>query len=216
MCSTPRYFNARPTWVSRSLSTRTVRLRRMEVVAAAIGVEARRQAVHGEHFNKRPKRRCGAFFLDQECRIDRAGRIIHRDNQIELRPACKPRCPRAVLVQHHALPRLALALAAVGAAPLGALHQARRVQLRLHPGVAPPEAVVAHQALVEMLHVPAPVNLPIQLQHPPRIARRNPLRRRLAEPPVDQPLSPVLLVAPPIAPELPLRHPQQLARLHHR
>jgi hypothetical protein len=107
-------------------------------------------------------------------------------------------------VQHHALPGLAFALATVRPTAFGALHQARRVQLRLDPGVAPPEAVIAHQALVEMLHVPAPVHIPIQLQHPPRIARRNPLRRRLADPPVDQPLSPVLLVAPPIAPELPL------------
>jgi hypothetical protein len=119
-------------------------------------------------------------------------------------------------VQHHALPRLALALAAVRPTPLGALHEARRVQLRLHPGVAPPEAVVAHQVLVEMLHVPAPVHAPVQLQHQPGSRRRNPLQRRLAKPSVDQALSPVLLVTPPIAPELPLRHPQQLPGLHHR
>jgi hypothetical protein len=33
------------------------------------------------------------------------------------------------------------------------------VQLGLHPGVAPAEAVVSRQVLVEVLHVPAPVGL---------------------------------------------------------
>jgi len=106
------------------------------------------------------------------------GRIIHRDNQIELRPASKPSRPGAILVQHHALQGLPFALAAVCPTPLGPFYQARRVQLRLHSGVAPPEAVVAHQVLVEMLHVPAPVRAPVQLQHQPGIRRRNPLRRR--------------------------------------
>ena len=119
-------------------------------------------------------------------------------------------------MQHHALARLALALAPMRPTPLRPLHQPRRVQLRLHPGVAPLEIVVAHQVLVKMLHVPAPVTVPVQLQHQPQLPRRHPLRRRLAQPPVDQPLHPVLLVAVPIAPELPLRHPQQLARLQHR
>ena len=118
-------------------------------------------------------------------------------------------------MQHHPLERLALALAAVRPAPLGALHQARRVQLRLHPGVAPQEAVIAHQILVEMLHVPTPVQTPVQLQHQFGSRRRNPLGRRLANPLVDQTGEPVLLVAIPIAPELALRHPQQFACLHH-
>jgi hypothetical protein len=78
-----------------------------------------------------------------------------------------------LLVQHHTLERLALALAAVRRTSLGALHEARRVQLRLHPGVAPPETVVAHQVLVEMLHVPAPDTRPVQLQHD-RVTRCSP------------------------------------------
>jgi hypothetical protein len=69
--------------------------------------------------------------------------------------------------------------------------------------------MVAHQVLVEMLQVPAPVHAPVQLQRQPRIRRRDPLRRRLAEP-VEQPLDPVVLIMPPIASEL------QLARLQHR
>jgi len=76
--------------------------------------------------------------------------------------------------------------------------------------------MLAHQVLVKMLHVPAPVRLPIQLQHPLHLRRRNSLRRRLAKPPVDQPLKPVLLVTLPIASELSLRHPQQLTGLQHR
>src|SRR3974377_1580107 len=66
---------------------------------------------------------------------------------------------------HSPRDRLALALAAIPPPPLGTLPQPRRVQLRLHPGVAPAEAVIAHQILVEMLHVPTPVHAPVQLQH---------------------------------------------------
>ncbi len=54
------------------------------------------------------------------------------------------------------------------------------------------------------------------LAHQPRIRRRNSLRRRPAEPSVNKPIKPVLLVTVPIAPELPLRHPKKLARLQHR
>ena len=168
-----------------ALVDRTVRLRRVEIVAAAVGVEARRQALGGEHLEQGPKRRGGAFLLDQERRIDRAGRVVHGDDQIERRRARKPGRPRAVLVQHHALERLALALAPMRTAPPRPLHQTRGVELRLHPGVAPAEAMLAHQMLVKMLHVPAPVCPLIQLQHPLPLRRRNSLRRRLAEPPVD-------------------------------
>ncbi len=136
------------------------------------------------------QRRYRAFFFDQERRVDRARRIIHGDDQVELRAPRKPSCLRAVLVKHHALPRLALALAAVRSTPLGALHKARRMQLRFRPRVAPSEAVIAHQVLVEMLHVPTPVRIPVKLQHQPNVRRRNP--------------------------ELPLRHPKQLAGFHHR
>jgi hypothetical protein len=55
-------------------------------------------------------------------------------------------------------------------------------------------AMISHQVLVEMLHVPAPVNAPVQLQHQ-RGRRRNLLRRQLAKLPVDQTGEPVLLVS---------------------
>jgi hypothetical protein len=118
-------------------------------------------------------------------------------------------------MQHHAFARLALTFAPVCPTPLGALDQPRRVQLRLHPGVAPPEIVVAHQVFGKVLHVPAPVSIPVQIQHQPQLPRRHLLRRWFAEPPVEQPLQSVLFVAVAIAPELPLRHPQKLPRLHH-
>jgi hypothetical protein len=52
----------------------------VEVMAAAIRVEARRQAVRREHFKQRPKRRGGTFLLDQKRRVDRARRIVHGDD----------------------------------------------------------------------------------------------------------------------------------------
>jgi hypothetical protein len=65
-------------------------------------------------------------------------------------------------------------------------------------------------------HVPAPVHPRVQLQRSASAARPPPeLRQRPAEPSVDQPLYPVLLVAPPVAPRLSLRNRRQLA-LHHR
>jgi hypothetical protein len=76
--------------------------------------------------------------------------------------------------------------------------------------------MIAHQMLVEVLHVPAPVHPAIQLPHQLRSRRRNPLRRRLAEPAVDQPLKPLFLVAIPVPPELPLRQPENLPSLQHR
>jgi hypothetical protein len=65
------------------LVDRTVRLRRVEIMAAAIGVEARCRPVNGEHFEQRRKRRSGAFLFDQE----RRGRIVHRHDQVDSTPA---------------------------------------------------------------------------------------------------------------------------------
>ena len=123
----------------------------------------------------------------------------------------QPGRARAVLVQHHARARLALALTPMRSAPLRTLDQAGRVQLRLHPRVAPPEAMPRLQVLVEMLHVPVQVVGPILIEHPLDLIDRHPLRRGLAQPLVVQPFQPILLVASPVPPELPFRHPQNLA-----
>src|ERR1700682_2537004 len=127
------------------------RLRGEEVMAAAIGIQARWQTLRPEHRQTPPKARCRSLFLHQKGRIDLAGGIVHRHDQVEFGSPRKPRKLAPILVQHHAHTRLARPLAAVGTAPLGTLHQAGRVQLRLHPRVTPPEAMPLPQVLVEML-----------------------------------------------------------------
>src|ERR1700686_3701931 len=104
-------------------------------------------------------------------------------------------------------------------APPRPLHQARGVQLGLHEGVTPAEAVVARQVLMEMLHVPAPIGAAIEVEHPLPLRRRHLLRRRPAVPAIAQPLLPVLPrsdpesagTAAPILQASP-RHPSSTAR----
>ena len=81
------------------------------------------------------------------------------------------------------------------------------------PGVAPAEAVVLHQMLVEMLDRKTLVALAIEPLHFLRPIARNPPARRLAEPPVQKPGLAFLLVTARPAPERPLAHPKQLGRL---
>jgi len=70
--------------------------------------------------------------------------------------------------------------------------------------------------LVEMLHVPAPIDRPIELQHLIDRRRLDALRRSLAQTPVDQTRLAVLLKPLAVASELALRHSQQLPGFHHR
>ena len=67
--------------------------------------------------------------------------------------------------------------------------------------------------LVEMLDRETLVALAIKPLHFLRPVDRNPLARRLAEPPVDEPGLAFVLVAARPAPECPLAHPEQLRRL---
>ena len=97
-----------------------------EEMAAAVGIEARRQAFGREHLQQCTKGRYRAFLLDQESRIDRAGGIIQRHDQIELRNSCKPRKSAAVLMQHHPFTWLARPFATMRAASRRAFHQPRR------------------------------------------------------------------------------------------
>jgi hypothetical protein len=48
------------------------------MMAAAIGVEARRKTMLREHLKQPSKSRCGALLLDKKYRIDLAGGVIHR------------------------------------------------------------------------------------------------------------------------------------------
>jgi hypothetical protein len=68
--------------------------------------------------------------------------------------------------------------------------------MQLEPRVAPAKAVILHQMLVEVLDGDALIALavkPLDLLGP---IDRNPLARRLAEPPIQQPGFALLLVAP--------------------
>src|SRR5580700_9151776 len=85
--------------------------------------------------------------------------------------------------------------------------------MQLQPGVAPAEAMVPHQMLVEMLEREALIALAIEPLDFLRPVRRNSPARRLAESAVHKPGLAVLLVAARPAPERPLAHPEQLSRL---
>ena len=54
----------------------------VEVVAAAVGIEAAGQPLVGEHLLQRAEGGRGAFLLDQEGRIDLAGGVVHGDDQV--------------------------------------------------------------------------------------------------------------------------------------
>src|SRR6202043_2451629 len=139
--------------------------------------------------------------------------VVHGDDEIERRRPFEPAKGAGVLVQHHADTRLALTLAPVGAAPLGAIDQAGRLQLPLGPGVAPLEPVLPPQIFVEVLHVPTRMAGPVLAKHPDDPVDRHTSHRRLAEPTVRKPSKPVLVIAPPRPAELPFRAPNKLARL---
>ncbi len=87
------------------------------------------------------------------------------------------------------------------------------MQEGLGPAVAPAKAVVADQMLVEVLRRETLVALPIELLHPHRPIHRHPLRRRLAKPPIVQPLETLFLMPLIPAPESPFAHPQDLSSL---
>ena len=104
----------------------------------------------------------GAFFVHQQRRVDGPGGIIQGNDQIMLLPA-QPLVAGAVLVQHHADQRLALAFAPMRAAPLGLGDDALPLQCQAHEVVRPPPFLLPVFA-VEMLHRPAYVAIAI-LRH---------------------------------------------------
>jgi hypothetical protein len=65
-------------------STPAPRPWRVEIVAAAVGVELAEQPVLRDHLGQSAKARCRALLLDDEARVDRAGRVAQRDHQIVL------------------------------------------------------------------------------------------------------------------------------------
>ena len=186
------------------------RLGGVEVMRPAVGVEAHRQAMFGENLLQRPEGRGRPFLLDEERRIDRPGRVVQGDDQVERRLAIEPFVPRAVLMQHHPRQRPPLALPAVRPLARRLRHHALPLKMQLQPGVAPAEAVILHQMLVEVLDREALIALAIKPLHFLAPVDRNPLARRLAEPPVEKAGLALLLVAARPSPERSLAHPQQL------
>lgn len=86
----PSSASARPTWVRPALVDRLAGLRGVEIVAAAVGVEAAEQALPGDRLDEPAKARRRAFLLHQEHRVDRAGGVIHGDDQVERRLPDQP------------------------------------------------------------------------------------------------------------------------------
>jgi hypothetical protein len=132
----------------------------------------------------------------------RWSRVVHGDNEIEQGHLLEPGKRARVLVQHHAHARLALTIAPVRAAPLGATDQARRLQLQLGPGVAPLEPVLPPHIFVEVLHVPTRMAGPVLAKHPDDPVDRHPPHRRPAKAAIRKSGIPVLLIAAPPTPEL--------------
>jgi hypothetical protein len=120
---------------------------------------------------------------------------------------------RAVLKQQHSRQRPAQPLLAVGAAALGFRHQPGRLQRQLGHRVAELVIVPLHHLLVEVLDREVAVALPIKFVHPLELTLRRTARRHFPDPPIAQPLDPVLLVANAQPPEVPSRHAQKLPSL---
>jgi hypothetical protein len=158
------------------------------------------------------ERRHRPLLGDEEGRVDLGCGIVHGDDQVP-RLAGDPLMARAVLVQHHADHRPPQPLAPVGAATWRRTDPPVRLQGDPQPVVAAPESVLGDQRLVQVLDPEIPVAGVEQLQHRHHLVYRRPTRRNPPEPAVIEPLRPVDLVARPPAPEVALRHPENLRRL---
>src|SRR6516162_3273308 len=67
-----------------------------------IGVERTKQALRRDRLRQAEEARHRAFFFDQESRINRPSRIVHRHNQIEIASErCNPAMLRGILEQQH-------------------------------------------------------------------------------------------------------------------
>src|SRR5271155_815210 len=98
-------------------------------------------------------------------------------------------------MQHHARQRTPLALPSMSPLARRLRHDASPLEMKLGPGVAPAEAVVLHQMLVEVLDREALAALAIEPLHLLGPVDGNPPR-----PATERPLAPLLLPgsAPPI------------------
>src|SRR6516225_8318041 len=73
-----------------------------KVMPTTIGVERTKQALRRDRLRQAEEARHRAFFFDQESRINRPSRIVHRHNQIEIASErCNPAMLRGILEQQH-------------------------------------------------------------------------------------------------------------------
>ncbi len=191
---------------------RAAKLRRHEVVAAPIRIEAQRQAMRAKHLQQSLERRFRAFLRYQKPRVDHVRRVVHRHYQVQRLPPRQPFMARPILMKHHSRQRPSRPLAPVCAAPRGALQKPLRLQERLGPRVAPAETVAAHQVLVKVLRREPAVTHTIQPLDLLLPVDRNPLPRRPTKPPVQKTGRPALFVALLPTTECPLADPKQLRR----
>lgn len=189
-------------------------LGRVEVMAAAVGVERAEQPPGGDYLAERPKCAHGPFLVNQKGGVDLRGGVVHGRDQVEFAlQARNPAKRRAVLQQHHPRQRPPQPLLAMARPPLRPRHQTRLLQLNPGPGVAVLELRLGADPLVEVLHVEVEVTAPVLLQHPlDPIHRRRPARCAVATP-VDQTLRTLRFMTIPKPAKMPLRNPQYLRRL---
>ena len=188
-------------------------LGRVEVMAAPVRVELDEQPMPLDHLGQATEGRGGALLLDQHGGVERRGRVIQRDHQVERRLPGQPGMRRGILVQHHADHRPPRPPAPVRPTLGRRCYRAALLQPQPRGGVAQPVAVPAPQRVVEMADREAGVMLVVELQHPLQLIVRRAPRRGLADPTVDQPRRAVLSMAPPPAAEGPLAHSQRRRRL---
>ncbi|MCE3248801.1 MAG: hypothetical protein K0R41_2626 [Geminicoccaceae bacterium] len=184
-----------------------------EIVAAAIAVGLHEQAVALDHLDQPAKAAQRAFLVDQKRRVELAGGVIHRNDQVERRLAFEPGVLRAVLVQHHAPHRPAGALAPMGATPRRRRYGTGLLQVDPSGRVAELVVVALRQLLVEMLDRETWIVLLVQRAHALELVLGRAPGRGLPDPPVDQAVRALLLVALPPATQGPLAHAERRRRL---
>jgi len=188
-------------------------------VAAAIGVEGREQAMRADRLRKAAKARRRALLFDEEDRQYLARRVVHRHDQIELRPLRQPGVGRAVLEHQHPRQGTPLPLAPMRAAPRGLARQPARLQDALRPRVGARErAPVRHfrtlHGLVKMLGREIEIAGTELLADPFDLVHRRPKAGRPPTTPVDQSFRSPRLMGVAQAAKMTLAHPQKLRRLH--
>src|SRR6185312_6695955 len=144
------------------------------------------------------------FLLHQLRVVNLACGIVENHDQVVPALILKPLVPAAVDMQQHPRQRPPLA---------PSRHQARSLQRLLHPGVTQLDPVLGLQLLVKMLHVQIEIFFSIQREHLLYRRHRHPATRRLAPPPVQQPVVALFHVALPPPPHVPVADPKDLRRL---